>query len=89
MSWLRSIIHIPRRFAQTLIVIYQRTVSLDHGPLAKIYPYQVCKYHPTCSEYGYQAIGRFGVFKGGWLTTRRILRCNPWSKGGIDPIPEK
>lgn len=48
-----------------------------------------CKYVPTCSEYGLVAIERFGALKGGLLTVWRILRCNPFSKGGYDPVPEK
>ncbi|MBQ1985873.1 MAG: membrane protein insertion efficiency factor YidD [Clostridia bacterium] len=48
-----------------------------------------CKYIPTCSEYGLVAIERFGALKGGLLTLWRILRCNPFSKGGYDPVPEK
>ena len=47
-----------------------------------------CKYIPTCSQYGYEAIQRFGAIKGGLLTVWRILRCNPFSKGGYDPVPE-
>ena len=78
-----------KRIAQWMIVLYQKTISLDHGPLAKYMPRRVCRYHPTCSEYGHAAIGRFGLIRGGLLTAWRILRCNPWSKGGEDPVPEK
>lgn len=46
-----------------------------------------CKYIPTCSEYGLQAIEKYGALKGGLLTIWRILRCNPFSKGGYDPVP--
>ena len=46
-----------------------------------------CKYIPTCSEYGIEAIEKYGVLKGGLLTVWRILRCNPFSKGGYDPVP--
>ena len=46
-----------------------------------------CKYIPTCSEYGIEAIEKYGALKGGLLTIWRILRCNPFSKGGYDPVP--
>lgn len=46
-----------------------------------------CKYHPTCAAYGYEAIARYGIFRGGGLTVWRILRCNPFAKGGVDPVP--
>jgi uncharacterized protein len=81
-----TVLNIPRRFGQALIVLYQKTLSLDHGPLARFVPYRTCKFHPTCSEYGYEAVGKFGLIKGSWLTFKRILRCNPWSQGGEDPV---
>ena len=46
-----------------------------------------CPYTPTCSEYGLQAIEKYGAWKGGLLTLWRILRCNPFSHGGYDPVP--
>jgi len=69
-----------------LIRIYQKTVSPDHGLLRFKNPEGFCRFKPTCSEYSYQAISRFGTLKGGWLAVKRILRCNPWSKGGWDPL---
>ena len=49
--------------------------------------YSTCKYYPTCSQYGLEAIEKYGAFKGGLLAVWRILRCTPFSKGGYDPVP--
>lgn len=46
-----------------------------------------CRYTPTCSEYAIQAIKKYGPFKGFWLATKRIARCNPWGGHGYDPVP--
>ncbi|MCX6743239.1 MAG: membrane protein insertion efficiency factor YidD [Candidatus Parcubacteria bacterium] len=70
-----------------VIKLYQKTLSFDHGPLAKIFPFWGCKFHPSCSEYTSQAITKYGVFKGSWLGLKRIIRCNPFSRGGHDPMP--
>ncbi|MGQ0845943.1 MAG: membrane protein insertion efficiency factor YidD [Sporichthyaceae bacterium] len=62
-----------------LIRVYQWTVSPLLGPR--------CKYWPSCSRYGYEAFSRHGTVRGAWLTAWRILRCNPFSHGGVDPVP--
>lgn len=64
------------------LISFYRTAISPRKPAA-------CKYIPTCSQYGIEAIERFGAFKGSLLTVWRILRCNPWSRGGYDPVPEK
>jgi uncharacterized protein len=48
-----------------------------------------CLYLPTCSEYAYTAISRFGIVRGSWLAMRRLARCHPWGKGGLDPVPDR
>lgn len=63
-----------------LIKFYRKYISA-------MKPAPTCKYIPTCSEYGLQAIEKYGALKGGLLTIWRILRCNPFSKGGYDPVP--
>lgn len=75
-----------RFFVLKLIKLYQKTLSFDHGLVKIFFPQGYCKYHPTCSEYGYQAVEKYGVIKGGFMALWRILRCNPFSKGGYDPL---
>ncbi len=48
-----------------------------------------CLYLPTCSEYAYIAVSRFGWLRGSWMALRRLARCHPWGKGGLDPVPER
>lgn len=67
-----------------LIKFYQKTLSPDHGPLKKFYSTGTCKYYPTCSMYGIDVLKKKGFFIGLPRLLWRILRCNPWSKGGVD-----
>ena len=67
-----------------IISIYQKTLSPDHGPLASKYPNGYCRYWPSCSEYTKIAIEENGVLKGTAKGAWRVLRCNPFSKGGVD-----
>lgn len=75
-----------KSLAKIFIRIYQKLFSFDHSFWAKWVNMPVCRFHPTCSEYTYEAIDRYGFFKGSFLGFKRILRCNPWSKGGYDPV---
>jgi hypothetical protein len=65
--------------ALALIRVYQLTLS-------KVLP-PSCRFEPSCSRYTYIAIDKYGLFKGGWMGFRRILRCNPFNPGGYDPVP--
>ena len=73
---------IVKMLASFLIRTYQLTLSprFSHG---------ACRYTPTCSQYALEAIEIHGVWKGCWLAFLRILRCNPFFKGGYDPVPPK
>lgn len=69
-----------------LIGLYQKTLSPDHGWFSSRYPGGYCKYHPDCSEYCKQAVEKRGLVKGLVMGFWRVLRCNPWSAGGIDEV---
>lgn len=71
-----------------IIRLYQKTLSLDHGVLGKMFPSRRhCKFTPTCSQYCYSAVEKYGIFKGGYLGFKRIVRCNPWAQAGqYDPV---
>ena len=62
-----------------LIKVYQKTISRVLPPS--------CRFYPSCSQYGVEALEKYGVFKGGWLTIKRIGRCHPFNPGGYDPVP--
>jgi uncharacterized protein len=62
-----------------LIKVYQLIISPWMGPS--------CRYTPTCSQYGIEALKKYGPVKGLWLTAKRIVRCNPWGGHGHDPVP--
>jgi uncharacterized protein len=70
------------RLLDLLLALYQRTLSPDHGPLAVFFPFGVCRYQPTCSQYARTVIKERGMLRGMVRTAWRILRCNPWSAGG-------
>jgi putative membrane protein insertion efficiency factor len=67
------------RILLRLVRAYQRWISPIRPP--------ACRFTPTCSAYAVEAVERFGVARGGWLATRRLLRCGPWHPGGHDPVP--
>jgi putative membrane protein insertion efficiency factor len=62
-----------------LVKFYRAAISPGRPPC--------CRYYPTCSQYALEALEKYGALKGGWMAFRRILRCNPFHKGGYDPVP--
>ena len=72
------------RAVNVVFLLYKRCLS----PLLHAVVPGGCRYLPTCSEYAYTALVRFGVWRGSWLAARRLLRCHPWAEGGFDPVPD-
>jgi hypothetical protein len=70
----------PRVILLASIRLYQMTFS-------RALPAGTCRFYPSCSHYGYQAIYKYGAIKGGWMAIYRVLRCNPFNPGGVDPVP--
>jgi uncharacterized protein len=81
---LRDLPRQPQNWARIallgLIRFYQMTISRG-------LPEGTCRFYPSCSHYGYQAIYKYGAFKGSWMAVWRVLRCNPFNRGGYDPVP--
>ncbi len=70
-----------KKILLSLIKFYQKAISPLTPP--------TCRFHPTCSHYGFEAIEKHGALKGSWLAIRRISKCHPFHEGGFDPVPEK
>ena len=81
MSAVRASLGVSRWLAILPIRLYQKLISPAVG--------RRCKYYPPCSEYAAQAIERFGILRGLALAGWRLLRCNPWSHGGFDPVEDQ
>ena len=79
---------------KAIAVFFKSIIGTIFIGLIKLYQYLIspltgasCRYTPTCSQYGIEAIKKYGAFKGGWLTLKRIASCNPWGGHGHDPVP--
>ena len=77
---LQPLMRLGARCGIGLVRLYQWTIRPIIGPR--------CRFLPHCSDYAIEAIDRHGLFSGGWLTAKRLGRCHPWCKGGLDPVPE-
>ena len=75
----RFLWHVPRNILIIVLKLYRRVVSPIYG--------QVCRFFPSCSAYALEAVTVHGAVKGSWLAARRVVRCHPWSAGGLDPVP--
>jgi hypothetical protein len=84
-TWGSFLWRLPRNIFIFLLQTYQKTLSPDHGWFKVFFPHGYCRFHPTCSQYGIEALQKYGFVKGTLKTSWRVLRCNPWNKGGEDP----
>ena len=75
-----TLVNFPQWLLLVLIRLYQKSIS-------PTLPANTCKFYPSCSHYSYQAIYKYGFLKGLVMTLWRVLRCNPFSQGGFDPVP--
>jgi len=73
--------NLPRIPLLAIFRLYQLTIS-------RALPPDTCRFYPSCSHYGYQAIYKHGLLKGSFMAIWRVLRCNPFNEGGFDPVPE-
>ncbi|WP_210479997.1 membrane protein insertion efficiency factor YidD [Naasia sp. SYSU D00948] len=78
---LSALLLLPRNAVVALLIAYRAVISPLYG--------EVCRYYPSCSRYGLEAVQEHGVVVGAAMTAARILRCNPWSKGGVDDVPRR
>jgi uncharacterized protein len=75
-----ALVSVPRRAARGLVTVYRYAFS----PLVGFH----CRHLPTCSAYADEALDRFGLWAGGWMTLARLLRCHPWGTSGLDVVPD-
>ena len=80
-GWLARVRALPVRALIFLIELYRHTISPLRLP--------TCRFTPTCSQYGVEALTEYGLIRGSWLTAVRLAKCGPWHPGGWDPIPER
>ncbi|OIO20369.1 MAG: membrane protein insertion efficiency factor YidD [Candidatus Magasanikbacteria bacterium CG_4_10_14_0_8_um_filter_32_14] len=80
----KKILYLSRVPILFLIKFYQKTLSPDHGWFKSCFPQGYCRFYPSCSKYGHDIIEKKGLIKGIPQALWRIIRCNPWSKGGVD-----
>jgi len=81
---LRDLPRTPRNWARLVVLLL---IRLYQNTISRGLPAGTCRFYPSCSHYGYQAIYKYGAFKGSIMAVWRVLRCNPFNEGGYDPVP--
>jgi putative membrane protein insertion efficiency factor len=80
---MRNLIYIIKLLIGSIFIVFIKIYQYFISPILGA----ACRYTPTCSQYGVEAIKKYGGFKGGWLTLKRMARCHPWGGHGYDPVP--
>ena len=75
-----------KTFLKIIVLPFILIIKLYQLVISPLFP-SACRYYPTCSHYAEEALNKYGLIKGGWLSVRRILRCHPWGSSGFDPVP--
>ncbi len=83
---MKQLIIIKSRISNLFKYLFTKIIKIYQILISPFFP-SSCKFSPSCSKYGILAINKYGAFRGSLLTIKRILKCNPWSNGGYDPIP--
>lgn len=82
-AWSDGAVDIITAVPRTVLILLVRAYQITLSPLLPA----SCRYYPSCSTYAVEALERHGALRGGWLTLRRLVRCNPFRPGGYDPVP--
>jgi putative membrane protein insertion efficiency factor len=82
-----SLRDLPLRWGNLARIPMLALIRLYQATFSRALPPDTCRFYPSCSHYGYQAIYKYGALKGGLMAAWRVLRCNPFNPGGIDPVP--
>ena len=86
MGRMRAVLRLISKAAELVVVAL---VCFYQVAISPILVGNTCRYCPSCSDYFIQAVREWGVLRGGWLGIKRLARCTPWGKGGIDPVPRR
>jgi len=87
-KFFKQLINLPKNIIVMLINVYQFLLSPDHSWLRARFPYGYCRHYPSCSQYSKEAVIKFGLIKGLYLSLKRLSKCHPWAEPSVDLVPK-